>query len=291
MAAGRRTVHTPRYAALILNGTILFAAERGQATPMLHWEGRGHWATADFPAQRTGTSRLMEPRARFPGARLVINRNFGLLWGGQAVSSMGDALFNTTLVLWIGIGLAAHRSWAPLAVSGVLIAEALPVLVIGPLAGVFVDRWDKRRTMLLMDAGRAALMLLLTLAACVLQLPTWASLSAIYVAVVMATICTQFFGPARLALLNDVVAAPDLTRASSLQQVTANLSLSPRAGPGGAHLLRPRRRLGAVRRCALVHGLLPGDSPRARPALLGARSRPPAGVSARSERRPALRCR
>ena len=168
----------------------------------------------------------MELRARFPGARLVINRNFGLLWGGQAVSSMGDALFNTTLILWIGVGLAAHRTWAPLAVSGVLVAEAFPVLVIGPLAGVFVDRWDKRRTMLLMDAGRAAIMVLLTLTAGVLQLPTWASLSAIYVAVVVATICAQFFGPARLALLSDVVAAPDLTRASSRQQVTANLSLS-----------------------------------------------------------------
>jgi predicted MFS family arabinose efflux permease len=155
----------------------------------------------------------------------VINRNFGLLWGGQTVSSIGDALFNTTLLLWISVGLAAHRTWAPLAVSGVLMADSLPVVLIGPLAGVFVDRWDKRRTMLVMDAGRAALLVLLTLTAGVLRLPLWASLSTIYVVVATATICSQFFGPARVALLNDVVAPTDLTRASSLQQATANLSL------------------------------------------------------------------
>jgi predicted MFS family arabinose efflux permease len=114
-------------------------------------------------------------------------------------------------------------------VSGVLIAGSLPVVLIGPLAGVFVDRWDKRRTMLAMDAGRAALLVLLTLTAGVLRLPAWASLSTIYMIVALATICTQFFAPARLVLLNDVVAPPDLTRASSLQQATINLA--PILGP------------------------------------------------------------
>jgi predicted MFS family arabinose efflux permease len=180
---------------------------------------------ADFPVQVSGSTRFMAPRARFSGAHLIINRSFGLLWGGQAVSAIGDTLFRTTLILWIGAGIAAHRTWAPLAVSGVFIADTLPVILIGPLAGVFVDRWDKRRTMLSMDAIRAALILLLTLTAGLLRLPTWASLSTIYLAVGAATICTQFFGPARLALLNDVVAAPNLTRASSRQQVTGNLSL------------------------------------------------------------------
>jgi MFS family permease len=91
-----------------------------------------------------------------------INRDFALLWGGQTVSQFGDYIFYTTLVLWIA-ALAGGRSWGPLAVSGVLLASSLLPIAIRPFAGVFVDRWDTRRTMLRMDASRAALIALLLL--------------------------------------------------------------------------------------------------------------------------------
>ena len=54
-------------------------------------------------------------------------------------------------------------SWAPLAVSGVLLSVLIPTILAGPWAGVFVDRWDKRRTMIGMDILRAALIVLLLL--------------------------------------------------------------------------------------------------------------------------------
>src|SRR5215468_3624319 len=91
----------------------------------------------------------------------VINRNFGLLWLGQTISVIGDFVFDTTLVVWIATSLAKDQPWAPLAVSGVLLAASLPVLLVGPVAGVFVDRWNKRRTMLVMDAIRVVLVLAL----------------------------------------------------------------------------------------------------------------------------------
>ena len=83
---------------------------------------------------------------------LLINRNFALLWSGQIISVVGDFVFETTLVLWIVTRIAQGQPWAPLAVSGLLLAASVPVFIIGPLAGVFVDRWDKRRTMLGMAA-------------------------------------------------------------------------------------------------------------------------------------------
>jgi MFS family permease len=72
--------------------------------------------------------------------RLLINRNFALLWAGQLLSGLGDQVFETTLVVWIAAELAPDKSWKSLAVSGLLVAAAIPMLVIGPVAGVFVDR-------------------------------------------------------------------------------------------------------------------------------------------------------
>src|SRR5215469_6303647 len=104
-------------------------------------------------------------------AHLLINRPFALLWSGQAISILGDFIFNTTLALWIVTRLAANQPWAPLAVSGALVAAALPDLLVGPFAGVFVDRWDRRRTMLRMDALRALLIGLLILLSGLVPVP------------------------------------------------------------------------------------------------------------------------
>ncbi|HEX3641028.1 MAG TPA: MFS transporter, partial [Ktedonobacteraceae bacterium] len=96
-------------------------------------------------------------------SRLLINRNFALLWSGQIISIAGDFVFETTLILWIVTLVAQGQPWIPFAVSGILLTTSLPALIIGPIAGVFVDRWDKRRTMLWTDALRAILILLLLL--------------------------------------------------------------------------------------------------------------------------------
>jgi len=159
--------------------------------------------------------------------RLLVNRDFALLWGGQAVSNLGDWVFNTTLLLWIATGLAHGLSWAPLAVGGVLAARSVPTLLVGPLAGVFADRWDKRRVLLWTDALRALLILALVPASALL--PVGWQLGAVYGVVVLAAVCQQFFDPARLALIGDVVAEPDRPRASGLEQVT--LAFAIVAGP------------------------------------------------------------
>lgn len=159
-----------------------------------------------------------------------VNRNFGLLWAGQIISSVGDTFFDTTLVLWITTVIAKDQQWAPLAVGGVFFAVALSTLVVGPIAGVFVDRWEKRRTLLLMDVLRAILVVLLFLTTFPLpflpggQLPSIARLILLYIIVALVSGCTQFFYPARMALVGDVVEKADLTRASGLAQTSMNLS-------------------------------------------------------------------
>ncbi|MFI5271651.1 MAG: MFS transporter, partial [Ktedonobacterales bacterium] len=164
---------------------------------------------------------------------LLVNRNFALLFTGLSISSIGDMVFDTTLIVWIALGLARGQSWAPLAVSGVLIAAAIPTAVVGAVAGVFVDRWDKRQTMLAMDATRAVVVALLVLATGAVPLPFVAGgalplawrLGAIYITVFFVNALGRFFGPASSALVGDLVREADRTRASGLQQSATNLAL------------------------------------------------------------------
>jgi MFS family permease len=168
--------------------------------------------------------------------RLLINRNFALLWSGQTVSYLGDAIFTTTLILWIATRVAQGQSWAPLAVSGVLLATAIATSVVGPLAGVYVDRWDKRHTLLSMDALRAVLVALLLPLAFMPHgtLPALWELGWIYTIVILTNACAQFFGPARLALVGDIVPEEQRARATGTEQASQQLAFiigAPLAAP------------------------------------------------------------
>ncbi|HEY1485783.1 MAG TPA: MFS transporter, partial [Micromonosporaceae bacterium] len=137
----------------------------------------------------------------------LINPNFAKLFYGFAISSIGDFVFDTTLVLWIGTKLLAGKDYAPAAVSGVLVAVAVGTIVVGPVAGVFVDRWDKRRTMMVSDLIRAALVGGLVAVALLPAgtIPVGATLALIYAVVLLCTCASQFFGPSRFTLIGDIV--------------------------------------------------------------------------------------
>jgi MFS family permease len=170
-------------------------------------------------------------------ASLLINRDFALLWGGQAISILGDVIFTTTVTIWVGIVLARGQSWGALAVSGTLAAAALPPLVLAPLAGVLVDRCDKRHLMIAMDMVRAVAILGL------LTLPLggsrhWSPFSQWLVVcgvVLLVSCCEQFFRPSMTALINDLVPSPLQPRAIGLGLIS--LSLGAIAGPPLATLV------------------------------------------------------
>lgn len=155
---------------------------------------------------------------------LLVNRSYARLWAGQAVSQVGDLVFDTTLVLWVGTVLLSGRSYAPVAVSALLLCVAVATLVVGPLAGVFVDRWDRRRTMLRADLIRAGLVGILAAVAFLPAnaLPVPATLALIYAVVLLSATAAQFFNPARFALIGDVVEGDaDRTRAAGIGQATS----------------------------------------------------------------------
>ena len=159
--------------------------------------------------------------------RFLINRSYARLWYGQAISTVGDFVFSTSLVLWVATVLAEGRPWAPAAVSGVVLAVGIAVLGVGPLAGVFVDRWDPVRTMLGTEVIRAALVALLTVVSFlpVHAIPTWLWLILIYVVVAALNAVGQFFGPARFSTIRDIVTGEaDRTRAAGIAQATSGMA-------------------------------------------------------------------
>ncbi|WP_158674595.1 MFS transporter [Streptomyces hoynatensis] len=156
------------------------------------------------------------------GASLWRSREWQRLWFSQAVSVVGDYVFNTTVLLWIGTTVAAGESWAPAAVSGVLIAAAVPVLLVGPVAGVYVDRWDHRRVMMVTDLLRAAFVaVLLVIPLAGGDWPVWVQIALIYAMVALSSSASRFFNPARFSLIAQVVPAGHHTRAFGLLTATS----------------------------------------------------------------------
>jgi MFS family permease len=76
------------------------------------------------------------------------------LWIGQMISFIGDYF------VYLAIPIVVNRlTGSALMVGLAMISSALPALVLGPIAGVFVDRWDRQRTMIASDMIRAVLVL------------------------------------------------------------------------------------------------------------------------------------
>jgi len=157
-------------------------------------------------------------------ARVLVNRDFARLWYGQAISSIGDFVFDTTLTLWIATELLAGSHWAPAAVSGLMLCAFIATMVIGPLAGVFVDRWSLRSTLLRSEVIRIIVVGTLALITLLPEktLPVGVWLALLYAVVLVVNSAGQFFNPARFATIGEIVPGEaDRAKAFGLGQATA----------------------------------------------------------------------
>ena len=80
------------------------------------------------------------------------NRNYRFTWIGQVVSEVGDNYNNVAV-----FALAMANTGSGLVVAGILIARAIPMMLAGPLAGVLLDRMDRRKIMIASDLVRAVI--------------------------------------------------------------------------------------------------------------------------------------
>lgn len=140
-------------------------------------------------------------------------RNFALLWLGGLISLAGD------WVLMVGLPIYVYLlTHSVLALSITLLAASIPNIVLGSIAGVFVDRWERKRTMVITS-------LLLALALLPLLLVRTADWVWIIYLVAFGEACLeQFFAPAQSALLPTLVGEAHLVQANSLNSLSSNLA-------------------------------------------------------------------
>lgn len=130
-------------------------------------------------------------------------RDFRLLWSAQLVSTIGTAL--TDLAAGILVFRETHSA---LSVGLMFVATAVPTLIVGLIAGVFVDRYDRRKIMVIADLLRAAIVVSIPILIHI-------NIALLYVAVALVSTISQFFNPANDAVLPEVASDDELAAANS----------------------------------------------------------------------------
>jgi DHA3 family macrolide efflux protein-like MFS transporter len=150
---------------------------------------------------------------------LLTNPEFLRLWAGLSTSGLGDWVGYTALTLYM-----YKVTGSATALAILTIVRSLPVLLLGPFAGVVVDRFSRRRVMIVSDLARAFLYALLPFATSLPQIVTIAFLT---------SGISAFFRPAVTALIPDLVKKDQLMEANSLLFSTANLTMIVGPALGG----------------------------------------------------------
>jgi MFS family permease len=160
-------------------------------------------------------------------------RDFSLIWFAGLISVAGDFAFVIALPIHI-----YKLTDSTLATAGAFAVSVVPGIVLGSIAGVLVDRWDRKRTMIWADLGRAGLLSLLLIPGAADRL--WV----IYLISAGVGSVGQFFGPAENAIVPRLVKSEQLATANALNSL--NYDLGRLAGPALGAGLYAATSLGGV---------------------------------------------
>jgi MFS family permease len=146
------------------------------------------------------------------------NRNFFFLWLGQIISQLGDRLDQMALIGFV-YSRTQGGAGSTIGIAKILSFTIIPVFLIGPIAGVYVDRWDRRRTMYACDFLRAILVFIIPFFLFYAK-----NLIPIYLIIFIVFSIGRFFVPAKLSIVPDLVSKKDLLMANSLVNTTGMIA-------------------------------------------------------------------
>ncbi len=153
---------------------------------------------------------------------LAGNRNYRWTWMGQIVSEAGDH-FNNVAVL----SLALDETHNGAAIAALMLSRAIPAILVGPFAGVLLDRFDRRKMMIASDLVRGVLALGFILAIQYHQ--AWL----LYILSALLMAASPFFTSGRSSILPAIATDAELHTANSLTQTTGWMTLAVGAYFGG----------------------------------------------------------
>src|ERR1700761_6964060 len=155
------------------------------------------------------------------------NRNYRYTWFGQIVSEAGDH-FNNVAVL----SLAVQETHSGGVIAAIMLSRTIPAILVGPWAGVVLDRFDRRRIMIASDLVRGVVALGFIMAIGYRQ--TWL----LYLLSALLMIASPFFTSGRSAILPSIATEDELHTANSLTQTTGWMTLALGAFFGGTTVAR-----------------------------------------------------
>lgn len=151
------------------------------------------------------------------------NSGFARLWMAQVISLFGD-WFN---IIALSALVAQYTDKSGLAVSGLLLARVLPPFLVSPFAGVLIDRFDRKRLLIISDVMRTLIGLSLFFATSPDRL--WI----IYMATIIQFMFSAIFEPARSALMPSLLPPEHFLKGNVLSNVTWSVMLAVGAVIGG----------------------------------------------------------
>lgn len=149
------------------------------------------------------------------GHLLRTNRNYRWTWIGQVVTEAGDH-FNNIAVF----SLVMANTGSGLVVSGVMLSRAAAMLLGGPIAGVVLDRWDRRKVMIASDLVRGVIGLFFILA-----IPREGT-HLLYILSALLMFASPFFTSGRSSILPAIATKDELHTANTLTQTTQWVTLT-----------------------------------------------------------------
>lgn len=137
-------------------------------------------------------------------------KNFFLLWQGQMVSCLGDVLYLIALDFWV---LDVTGSTALMGALSAL--TMLPRIILGPFAGVFVDKWKRKNVIIFTDLIRGIVITSVGILALMGYIQVWM----VFVIGILSGVCQAFFGPAVSALRPEIVDESRIIKANSVTSI------------------------------------------------------------------------
>ena len=161
--------------------------------------------------------------ARISPTAVFKKRDFVLMWVAQLVSTAGSALTDLAAAIYV-----YDQTGSAFLVGVTLMATAVPSLIVGLIAGVFVDRWDRRKVMMASN-------LLQAIVVATIPFLLGIDITLLFVAILVNAGVKQFFDPAYEALIPEIASDEELTAANSFLQIASFGSTA--IGFAGAGLL------------------------------------------------------